>query len=202
MKGFQSYPSLAHENRVWKMHKTDEISSLFTKMDIGLKLKLNFKIDKENWKRREKSLEFQLGNSMDDASDIASFITIDTIFLDNVRKDPTTFERLKDFLTTDTLDFFRQRNEEEGDRQSRTRGREEQAEEGARKKQKPGKVTLVPRSAGPRVTTFDTFPIFPLFLFTNKNLDLINTHIPKLKRAKISHIEGKPHVLDLKEIAK
>ncbi|KAJ3925876.1 MAG: hypothetical protein NXY57DRAFT_1117281 [Lentinula lateritia] len=210
MKGFQSYPSLARENRVRKTHKTDEISSLFKKMDIGLKLKLNFKIDKENRKRREKSLEFQLGNSVDDALDIASFVTIDTISLDNVRKDPTTFERLKDFLTTDTLEFFRQRNEQEGDRQSRMRGREEQTEEGARKKRKPGKVTLVPRSAGPRVTTFDTllfdtidaFPIFPLFLFTNKNLDLINMHMPELKRAKISHIEGKPHVLDLKEIAK
>ncbi|KAJ3924573.1 MAG: hypothetical protein NXY57DRAFT_1044823, partial [Lentinula lateritia] len=195
MKGFQSYPSLARKNRVRKTHKTDKISSLFKKMDIGLKLKLNFKIDKENRKRWEKSLEFQLGNSVDDASDIASFVTIDTISLDNIRKDPTTFERLKDFLTTDTLE---------------TRGREEQAEEGARKKQKPGKVTLVPRSAGPHVTTFDTllfdtidvFPIFPLFLFTNKNLDLINTHMPKLKCTKILHIEGKPHVLDLKEIAK
>ncbi|KAJ3849941.1 hypothetical protein EV368DRAFT_46299 [Lentinula lateritia] len=192
MKGFQSYPSLARENRVRKTHKTNEISSLFKKMDIGLKLKLNFKIDKENRKRQEKSLEFQLGNSADDASDIASFVTIDTISLDNVRKDPTTFERLKDFLTTDTLDFFRQRNEEEGDRRSRTRGREEEAEEGTRKKRKPGKVTLVPRSAGPRVTSFDTllfdtidaFPIFPLFLFTNKNLDLINTHMPELKGAK------------------
>ncbi|KAJ3900908.1 hypothetical protein F5879DRAFT_788564, partial [Lentinula edodes] len=108
------------KNRVWKTHKTDEISSLFKKMDIGLKLKLNFKIDKENRKRREKSLEFQLGNSVDDASDIASFVTIDTISLNNIRKDPTTFERLKDFLTTDTLDFFRQRNKEEGTRQSRT----------------------------------------------------------------------------------
>ncbi|KAJ3858625.1 hypothetical protein EV359DRAFT_87441 [Lentinula novae-zelandiae] len=179
-------------------------------MDISLKLKLNFKIDKENRKQQEKSLELQLGNPADDALDIASFITIDTISLDNVRKDPTTFERLKDFLTTDTLDFFRQRNEEEGDRQSRTRGREDEAKEGMRKKQKPGKVTLVPRSAGPRVTSFDTLlfdtinvsPIFPLFLFTNKNLDLINTHMPKLKRAKILHIKGKPHILDLKEIAK
>ncbi|KAJ3804188.1 hypothetical protein F5876DRAFT_70844 [Lentinula aff. lateritia] len=150
MKGFQTYPSLARENRARKTHRTDEISALFKKMDIGLKLKLNFKIDKENRKRREKSLEFQLGNSAEDASDIASFVTIDTISLNNVRKDPTTFERLKDFLTTDTLDFFRQRNEEEeGDRRSRTRGREEEAEE-----------------------------------------------------AKISHIEGKPHVLDLKEMAK
>ncbi|KAJ3859594.1 hypothetical protein EV359DRAFT_68027 [Lentinula novae-zelandiae] len=179
-------------------------------MNIGLKLKLNFKIDKENRKRREKSLEYQLGNAAEDASDIASFVTIDTKSLENVRKDQTIFERLKDFLTTDTLNFFRQRNEEEGEGRSRTRGREEEAEEGARKKRKTGKVTLVPRSAGPRVTTFDTllfdtidvFPIFPLFLFTNKNLDLINTHMPELKRAKISHIEGKPHVLDLKEIAK
>ncbi|KAH7873415.1 uncharacterized protein C8R40DRAFT_1172612 [Lentinula edodes] len=73
-----------------------------------------------------------------------------------------------------------------------------------------GKVTLVPRSAGPHVTTFDTllfntinvFPMFPLFLFTNKNLDLINTHMPELKRVKISHIRGKLHILDLKEIAK
>ncbi|KAF8826049.1 hypothetical protein HHX47_DHR6000538 [Lentinula edodes] len=181
-------------------------------MDIGLKLKLNFKIDKENRKRREKSLEFQLGNSAEDALDIASFVTIDTKSLDNIRKDRTILERLKDYLTTDTLDFFRQRNEvEEADRRSRTRGREEEdAEEGARKKRKTGKVVLVPRNAGPRVTTFDTllfdtidaFPIFPLFLFTNKNLDLINTHMPELKRMKISHIEGKPHVLDLKEIAK
>ncbi|KAJ3912029.1 hypothetical protein F5877DRAFT_72725 [Lentinula edodes] len=130
MKGFQTYPSLTRKNRARKMHRTDEISALFKKMDIGLKLKLNFKIDKENRKQREKSLEFQLGNSTDDALDIASFVTIDTISLDNVRKDPTTFERLKDFLTTDTLDFFRQRNEEEeGDRRSRTRGKEEEAEE-------------------------------------------------------------------------
>ncbi|KAJ3858393.1 hypothetical protein EV359DRAFT_87809 [Lentinula novae-zelandiae] len=47
-------------------------------MDIGLKLKLNFKINKENRKRREKSLEYQLGNATEDASDIASFVTIDT----------------------------------------------------------------------------------------------------------------------------
>ncbi|KAH7873053.1 uncharacterized protein C8R40DRAFT_1173117 [Lentinula edodes] len=177
-------------------------------MDIGLKLKLNFKIDKENRKRREKSLKFQLGNCTDDTSDIASFVTIDPISLENIRKDQTIFERLKEFLTMETLDFFRQRNEEEeGDRM---RDREEETEEGARKKQKLGKVILVPQTAGPCMTTFDTllfntidmFPTFPLFLFTNKNLDLITTHMPKLKRAKISHLEGKPHVLNLKEMAK
>ncbi|KAJ3849207.1 hypothetical protein EV368DRAFT_47783, partial [Lentinula lateritia] len=113
MKGFQSYPSLSRENRVRKTHKTEEISALFKKMDIGLKLKLNFKIDKENRKRQEKSLEYHLGNAAEDASDIASFVTIDTKSLKNVRKDQTIFERLKDFLTTDTLDFFRQRNKEE-----------------------------------------------------------------------------------------
>ncbi|KAJ3850264.1 hypothetical protein EV368DRAFT_45649 [Lentinula lateritia] len=116
MKEFQSYPSLAHKNRVRKTHKTNKISSLFKKMDIGLKLKLNFEINKENQEQWEKSLEFQLGNSVDDALDIASFVTIDTISLNNVRKDPTTFERLKDFVTTDMLNFFRQRNEEEGGR--------------------------------------------------------------------------------------
>ncbi|KAJ3925400.1 MAG: hypothetical protein NXY57DRAFT_855605, partial [Lentinula lateritia] len=95
--------SLARADRPPKTHKTEEISALFKKMDIGLKLKLNFKIDKENRKRREKSLEFQLGNSAEDASDIASFVTIDTKSLDNIRKDRTIFERLKDYLTTDTL---------------------------------------------------------------------------------------------------
>ncbi|KAJ3869824.1 hypothetical protein EV359DRAFT_59439 [Lentinula novae-zelandiae] len=213
MKGFQTYPSISHENRAPKMHRTDEISALFKKMDISLKLKLNFKIDKENRKWREKSLEFQLGNCADDASDIASFVTIDTISLENIRKDQTIFKRLKEFLTTETLDFFKQRNEEEEgdrDRQSRMIDREEEAEEGVRKKWRTGKVILVPRTTGPRVKTFDTllfetinaFPTFPLFLFTNKNLDLINTHMPELKRAKISHLEGKPHVLDLKEMAK
>ncbi|KAJ3858786.1 hypothetical protein EV359DRAFT_68725 [Lentinula novae-zelandiae] len=211
MKGFQTYLSLSRENRAHKTHRTDKISALFKKMDIGLKLKLNFKIDKENRKWREKSLEFQLGNCADDASDIASFVTIDMISLKNISRDQMIFKRLKEFLTTETLDFFRQRNEEEeGDRQSRTRGREEETEEGARKKRKSGKVILVPRTAGPRATTFNTllfdtidvFPTFPLFLFTNKNLDLITTHMPELKRAKISHLEGKPHVLDLKEIAK
>ncbi|KAF9070865.1 hypothetical protein BDP27DRAFT_1506647 [Rhodocollybia butyracea] len=211
MKGFQSYPSLGRADRPRKTHKTEEIIALYKKLDIGLRLKLNFRIDKENRKRREKSLEFQLGQAEEDASDIASFVSIATKSLENIRKDPTIFERLKDWLTTETLSFFRLRNEEEeGERHGgRTRDRDEVGER-PKKKRKTEKVVLIPRSAGPREIVFDAllydtidaFPVFPLFLFTNKNLELINTHMPELKRAKISHIEGKPHVLDLKEIAK
>ncbi|KAJ3799116.1 hypothetical protein GGU11DRAFT_743714 [Lentinula aff. detonsa] len=193
--------------RIRKTHKDPETIYCLTKLPIDSKLKMNYEKQTRNATRRERAI----GGVEDNVSDVSSYISIPEEEYDKITKDQPSFDRVKCWLSAHTLSWLADKQ-----KQLRTRSRDSDNTLPNLATTQPLKCFRVNDQLNEVDPTTHLFISFdqafldlglhgynvPLALFTNKNIDLLNNNSISFHRTKISHIEGKPQILDLVDVMK
>ncbi|KAJ3899262.1 hypothetical protein F5879DRAFT_1061779 [Lentinula edodes] len=188
-------PSIISANRTRKTHKDAETISRISKLPIESKLRINFNKQTRNASRRERVFE---GN--DDVSDVSSYLSIPEEEYDKMLKDQDYFDKVKAWLSAHTISWPR-----EGDDTSV----EASGTQPSKRFRSNDDLIEIDPTSPPNVFFDQAFLDLglygyhiPLALFTNKNVEFLNNNSISFHRTKISHIEGKPQILDLADVIK
>ncbi|KAJ3991744.1 hypothetical protein F5050DRAFT_1097250 [Lentinula boryana] len=187
-------------------HANEKVIEELAKLDIDTILEMNSDIMKANRERRKKNIAHAQRSSNLAGSPMASLITVATVDLEIIRKNPTRFEALKKFFTDPIFLWFEQRNKKDKERESREAEDPDRVEDERRKSH-----VLPPMVEVRRDQTTPDNPTFchelheagrhfqiPLSLFTTPRLAYISANAHGLKKIKVSR-SGEPNasILDL-----
>ncbi|KAH7876395.1 uncharacterized protein C8R40DRAFT_1185322 [Lentinula edodes] len=199
-------PSIISANRTRKTHKDAETISRISKLPIESRLRINFNKQTRNASRRERVFE---GN--DDVSDVSSYLSIPEEEYDKMLKDQDYFDKVKAWLSAHTISWLVDKR-----KSLRLRTREGDDTSVEASSTQPTKrfranddLNEIDPTSPPNVFFDQAFLDLglygyhiPLALFTNKNIEFLNNNSISFHRTKISHIEGKPQILDLADVIK
>ncbi|KAJ3984096.1 hypothetical protein F5890DRAFT_94436 [Lentinula detonsa] len=197
-------PSREAPERVRKTHKDPETTHRLTKLPIDSKLKMNYEKQMRNANRRERAIV-----GADNVSDVSSYISIPEEEYDKIISDQPYFDRVKCWLSAHTLSWLADKR-----KQLRTRPRDSDNASPNPTTTQPLKrfrandeLNEVDPTARPFISFDQAFLDLglhgynvPLSFFTNRNVDFLNNNSISFRRTKISHIEGKPQILDLADV--
>ncbi|KAJ3785358.1 hypothetical protein GGU10DRAFT_387504 [Lentinula aff. detonsa] len=199
-------PSREAPERVRKTHKDPETIHRLTKLPIDSKLKMNYEKQLRNANRRERAI-----GGADNVSDVSSYISIPEEEFEKITKDQPYFDRVKCWLSAHTLSWLADKRKQ---LRTRTRDSDDTSLIGAiaqplKRFRANDELNEVDPTNRP-FTSFDQAFLdlglhgynIPLAFFTNKNIDFLNNNSISFHRTKISHIEGKPQILDLADVTK
>ncbi|KAJ3781511.1 hypothetical protein GGU10DRAFT_411507 [Lentinula aff. detonsa] len=199
-------PSIEAPQRVRKTHKDPETNHRLAKLPIDSKLKMNYEKQLRNATRRERAIE-----RADNMSDVSSYISIPEEEYEKIIKDHPYFDRVKVWLSAHTLSWLTDKRKQ---LRTRTRDSDDTLNNAAPAQPlKRFRANNELNEVDPTIRPFISFDQafldlglhgynVPLALFTNKNIDFLNNNPISFRRTKISHIAGKPQILDLADVMK
>ncbi|KAJ3795139.1 hypothetical protein GGU11DRAFT_747328 [Lentinula aff. detonsa] len=160
--------------------KDPETNHRLTKLPIDSKLKMNYEKQLRNVTRRERAIE-----GADNVSDASSYISIPEEEYEKIIKDQPYFDRVKCWLSAQTLSWLTDKR-----KQLRTRTRESDENPNAASAQ-----PLKRFRANDELNEVD--PTTPPFISLDQAFLNLGLH-----GYNISHLEGKPQILDLADVMK
>ncbi|KAJ3733337.1 hypothetical protein DFJ43DRAFT_995485 [Lentinula guzmanii] len=111
--------SINAHNRQRVTHANEKVIKELAKLDIDTIFEMNSDIMKANRERRKKNIAHAQRSSNLAGSPMASLITVATVDLEIIRKNPTCFEALKKFFTDPIFLGYEQRDKKDKERESR-----------------------------------------------------------------------------------
>ncbi|KAF9042691.1 hypothetical protein BDP27DRAFT_1244341, partial [Rhodocollybia butyracea] len=89
--------SVQNPERARKTHANPATIAAIGKLSTELKIKLNYRIETSNDEHYMKTFKHSLGNASRPGSPTASFVSVDTVELDKLRKEPNLLKRVLDY---------------------------------------------------------------------------------------------------------
>ncbi|KAK7468355.1 hypothetical protein VKT23_002870 [Stygiomarasmius scandens] len=122
MSGFQTLWERGSSLRTGNVDpaKIHETPAIIESVSLESRLRTNKGIIAKNDERREKKALKEMGISSEDASLIASWVTVTNDEYEDIRRTPELFEHLKDLLPAEALIWMRRKNAEEKQALSQT----------------------------------------------------------------------------------